>query len=339
MSVYFDPTVKQWRWEFNRKIAGKRVRLTKVLPKGWDRAKAEKYDRLRTEEIYAVANGVKKPDLSLAGAVALYLDHRVPQLEDGKNIARELGALYDYIEKAKLEDVGNVARKYAADEASKLQPGTIRNRLAYLRAAVRYAYRRHNYGDRNYSDQILLPSVKNERQVYLRPAEVTKLLSKIEDKESRAVFTLAYYTGFRWIKEVLPRTERDVTRRKGVYWLTAGKTKNGTPRMKPIHPHAVWALKHMPFKLHWRTYFKKFDRARRELGLRHVNPHDLRHSLASEIISQGGTLADVQGALHHDSVVSSRRYAHLYPERLADVLLGVGQKTPPRKGGKAAKST
>jgi len=70
---------------------------------------------------------------------------------------------------------------------------------------------------------------------------------------------------------------------------------------------------------------REFEIARKARKLQHVRAHDLRHSLASDIISRGGTLSDVQAALHHDSLISAKRYAHLYPERVRDVLLGVGR--------------
>jgi integrase len=95
------------------------------------------------------------------------------------------------------------------------------------------------------------------------------------------VFTLAYYTGYRWIKEVLPRTKADVRELDGNQWLFAGMTKNGTPRMKVVHPSAQWALKLMPFKRHWRDYYHAFEDARAKVGMKHVRAHDLRHSLAS----------------------------------------------------------
>jgi integrase len=325
MSVYFDRSKQRWRWSYNRIVQGVRRRSTKLLPAGWDRARAEAYDREHSGRLYAQSTGVETPALSLAGAVALYLDHRIPQLRDGRNIAAELARMVDDIERTPIEEVGNLAREYAARHADRLKPATIRNRLSYLRAAVRYAYRRHGYGDRDHSDRMTMPTVNNERQIYLRHGEVVQLLKAVEDEASRAVFTLAYYCGLRWISEVLPRQPGDVKRLDGVPWLLVGQTKNGTPRMKPVHPAARWALKHLPFTGHWRDHYREFEIARKARKLQHVRAHDLRHSLASDIISRGGTLSDVQAALHHDSLISAKRYAHLYPERVRDVLLGVGR--------------
>lgn len=329
MPVYFARAKQRWRWEFDRVIAGRRHRFTKLLPAGWSRSRAEAYDREESSRLYAIATGIEQPRLDLAGAVALYLDHRVSKLRDGKNIARELAHLYDEIRQTPLEGVGDMARTYATEHASDLAAGTIRNRLSYLRAAVRYAYRVHGYGDRNYADRITMPRVANERQVYLRHPDVRRLLAAIEDEDSRAVFTLAYFCGLRWISEALPRQPEDVRTVDRTPWLVIGQTKNGTPRMVPVHPQARWALKRLPIAGHWRNHYKAFEAARKSLGWEHVRAHDLRHSLASDIISRGGTLPDVQAALHHDSMLSARRYAHLYPERVRSVLMGVGRDRTP----------
>ena len=337
MPIYFSQRNKRWRWEFDRVIAGRRNRLTKLLPNGWSRGQAEAFDRSESNRLHAIAAGIEQPVLTLAHAVSLYIDHRIPHLRDGKNIARELAQMVAEIERTPLDRVGDMARSYAAEQVAQLAPGTIRNRLAYLRASVRYAYRVHGYGDRNHADRITLPRVSNERQVYLRHPEVKRLLAAITDRHARAVFALAYYTGYRWRREILPRTAEDVRMLDGEPWLVAGMTKNGTPRMKIVHPEARWALKQMPFTWHWRTYYTAFEEARTARGIEHVRAHDLRHSLASAIISQGGTLPDVQAALHHDSLLSARRYAHLYPERVRDVLLGIGRRPIPHTVSRGAK--
>lgn len=45
MSVYLDRSKARWRFSFNRIIAGRRWRVTKLLAPGWSRAQAEAYDR------------------------------------------------------------------------------------------------------------------------------------------------------------------------------------------------------------------------------------------------------------------------------------------------------
>jgi len=330
MPVYFDKAKKRYRFTFNRIIGTVRHRATKLLPAGWSQAQADAYDRQESGRLYAQATGIEKERLTLAGAVQLYLDHHGHEMRSRKKAAQHLAQLLPLIEGAWLDETPEIASRYGAEKRGKLSPATIRNRLAYLKAAVRHAYRKHAYGDRDYTERMVLPTVHNERQVYLRLPEVTRLLDNIKAKESRALFTLAFYTGLRWISELLPRTSADLERRGSELWLKVGMTKNRTPRMTPIHPDALWALKYLPFRRNWREYYRDFEKGRKAAGMPHVHAHDLRHSLASAIISSGGTLADVQAALWHESPTSSSRYAHLYPERMRSAILGIGRKNAHR---------
>lgn len=338
MPVYRDKTKHRFRFTFNRIIAGRRYRATKLLPAGWSQAQADAYDRTEGARLYAQASGLEEPSLAIAGAVALYLDHRVPNLKWKKQAAQKLALLVPYIGESPLADVGKVAAAYTKAERGRLEPATIKGRLAYLRAAVHYAYKHHGYGDRDYSDRVALPSVSNERQVYKRIPELKRLWLAFDDPEARALYRIAFYMGARWQAEIHPRKPEDVKRNGRHLWLQLGVTKNGTPRMKPVHPAIVADLKFLPFRRHPRTYYAAFERARERVGTPEFVAHDQRHSLASDIVSRGGTLQDVQAALHHDSVQSAKRYAHLYPERLRSVILAVpgGQKNAHRRKLKKA---
>ena len=62
---------------------------------------------------------------------------------------------------------------------------------------------------------------------------------------------------------------------------------------------------------------KAFKRILRRAKLdTQIRIHDLRHTTASLIVNNGGTLYDVQAALGHSSSRMSERYAHLSNERL-----------------------
>lgn len=309
---------------FNRIVGGSRHRHSRLLPQGWGRTQAEKYDRTETARLYGLATGVEQRSYLIDDAVALYIQHKIPTQRAGHKAALHLAALLPFYEGRPLNELHNVSSEYSAQ--SGVAAGTTRNRLAYLKAACRYAYKSHEIGDSDPTARMSLPAANNERHVYLRLNELGKLLKCFDDTEAQAIAKIAFYTGLRWIAELLPRTPKDIQKRGKELWLNVGLTKNGQPHMVPIHPAIQKEIKLLPFEGHWRNYYKSFERARKKAGMSHVRMHDLRHSLASEIISHGGTLADVQAALHHESVVSSKRYAHLYPERVREVMLRVGSK-------------
>lgn len=343
MPVYIDKAKQRWRFTFNRVINGARHRATKLLPASWSRTKAEAYDRAETSRLYAVATGLERPEPLIGKAVELYLDHRVPKLRDGRGIAQELAMLVTYIDGRPMSQLADVSREYAQENAE-LSPATIRNRLAYLRAACRYAWRKHKLTPHDPTGQMELPSVDNTRDVRLPVADYEEqILAKIKDTESRALFTLAFYTGSRWPSEILPRRPEDVHRPvvkgKPRVLLAVGETKNGSPRLVPVHPKARWALEHLPFKHRETYYYTRYRAARKASGMEDIVPHAGRHIVATDILLHGGSLPDVSAALHHKHWGSSARYAHLVTEHSERVLFGVGRRATYKKmhTGKRAK--
>lgn len=343
MSIHYDKRNRRWRFQLRRVVSGKSVRTSRLLPPAWGRAEAEAFDRAETARLYGLAAGTLSESPGIERAVELYLDHHRDAANHLK-CARELAALLPWYEGRTFADLPQIATGYIADQRDILAAGTIRNRLAYLRAAVRWAWKHHGMGEADPGPRMVMPAVNNQRRVYLTPEEVTKLAGHC-GPDMAAIVRLAFFCGLRWVSELIPRTPVDVVKVEGVTWLRVGMTKNGTPRMVPVHPQAVKDLARLPFnRAHWRTYYEEFEAARLEIGRPDVTMHDLRHSLASAIISRGGTLSDVQGALHHESMQSSARYAHLYPSRLKAVLFEVGKKPERRKiahndkGGKPRKA-
>ncbi|WP_156304312.1 hypothetical protein [Nitrosospira briensis] len=115
----------------------------------------------------------------------------VPVEPDEKML--KLGCAAGLSIKALLDDA-----PYACDREDHphLAPATLHNRLAYLKAAVRYAYKNHDIGDRDYTDKMIMPGVNNKRHVYIKQDELHEnLLTHCEDDEAKAIFTLAFYTG------------------------------------------------------------------------------------------------------------------------------------------------
>ena len=63
-----------------------------------------------------------------------------------------------------------------------------------------------------------------------------------------------------------------------------------------------------------------FWRHTRAAGLPEIRFHDLRHSFASQLVSAGRPLREVQELLGHQSMQVTLRYAHLAPERMRDAI-------------------
>jgi integrase len=333
MPIYYDKAKRAHRFQFNRVIGGRRIRASRLLPAAWSQSQADAYDRQESARLYAAATGIEPEVPLISDAVALYLTHRVPKLKNKKNTAQNLALLVPLIAGRPLADLPQLAREYDQQNPG-LAPATVRNRLAWLRAAVRYAYREHNLGAIDHTARMRLPRVNNKRHVYLRVEQMEKLRRACDDADTRAIIRIAFYTGCRWVAEILPRQPEDIVRIGRQTWLKIADTKNAEPKMVPVHPAIREDLKRLPFTEHWRTYYARFEAAREKAGMEGVNMHDLRHSLASALISQGETLAVVGKALGHKSAQSTERYAHLYPEAVARAV----RKMPTGKKRKARKA-
>lgn len=333
MPVHFDDRKRRWRFQFRRTVAGRPVRTSRLLPAGWSRAQAEAFDRAESSRLWALASGLLRESPGIELAVRLYLEDRAGR-PSTLHTTQELAACYGYYAGKTFDDLPAIAQEYARDMRGTLAPATIRNRLAYLRAACNWAWKHAGMGDGQAPPgaRMAMPSVRNARQVYLLPEEVERAAA-LCPPDTAALVRLAFYCGLRWRSELLPRQPADVVDADGERWLLVGQTKNGTPRMVPVHPAARASLEALPFARNGRRMYDEWMAAVAAIGRPGVRMHDLRHSLASAIISGGGTLSDVQGALHHVSIQSSARYAHLYPARLKAVLfkVGVPAKAPTKR--------
>lgn len=68
--------------------------------------------------------------------------------------------------------------------------GTIHNRIAYLKPACRYAWRKHGVCENDPTQRMELPA-NNERHVYLRVRDLNRLLKCFDDREAQALTKMA----------------------------------------------------------------------------------------------------------------------------------------------------
>jgi hypothetical protein len=96
MPIYRDKKRGTFVFEFDVRIGGERVRATKHLPKTWNRAQADEFDRKESAALYARAQGIGRDDQAIEDAVNLYLMHRATALKHGRNVAAELALIYQH---------------------------------------------------------------------------------------------------------------------------------------------------------------------------------------------------------------------------------------------------
>lgn len=318
----------RWLFQFDRVIPGiGRQRANRVLPKGWTKAQAQKYDQEEVGRLYALATGVSQQRHLIEAAVLVYLQDHAKGLKNRADIEAALNLLQPYYEGKAMDQLAEVADAYKAEAIGEngkpLKPATIRNRLAYLRAACRWAWKFKKMGLHDPAERMVLPKVNNARHIYLTREQVVPVFRKMGLCWSRDAARVAFYTGWR-ISEVL--SAEAVETPSGLA-LMIPTSKNELPRMVPVHSKVEHLVRrHWPPQVTKWTASKAWKKALRACGLGHSRLHDLRHSAASEMINADVDLYTVGGVLGHKSQVSTARYAHLAQKRLKAAVGRIGQR-------------
>lgn len=94
MSIYRDKERGRFIFEFDRRVGGQRVRTRKLLPKTWNRAQADAFDRTQSAKLYATVHRVGGADPLIDDAVAHYLKDRVPDLKNAAVVKKSLGMVF-----------------------------------------------------------------------------------------------------------------------------------------------------------------------------------------------------------------------------------------------------
>ncbi|HEX2772926.1 MAG TPA: site-specific integrase, partial [Micromonosporaceae bacterium] len=74
------------------------------------------------------------------------------------------------------------------------------------------------------------------------------------------------------------------------------------------------------------TITRLINKAGTSAGLRHIHPHQLRHTLATQAINRGMTLEAIAALLGHRSLDMTLRYAKIANRTVADEYFAVSEK-------------
>lgn len=329
MSITRDKARGQFVFEFDRWIDGARIRARKRLPRTWTAAQADEYDRKNSAKLYAQANGVGGGHHLIEEAVTHYLKDRIPKLATGMNVARELALIAHFYTGRPLSALPDVCKairlksmsvpKKDGDVPHALSDATIRLRIRYLTAACRWAWRHHGFGEFDPAAKVVVPEVKNERHIYIDRAQMLRIAKATKNRNARMALRIGFYSGMR-LAEILR------AKSVGGRWELA-TTKNGEPRIVPIHPRTAVCARNMK-KLAKITVQKNVKAACVAVGMPWLHFHDIRHSTASAMVNAGVDLYTVGAVLGHKDPRSTARYAHLSTDRQEAAIALVGQKSP-----------
>lgn len=169
----------------------------------------------------------------------------------------------------------------------------------------------------------------NARDRYLTAAETERVKAAIEaspNRQLRFIVPLLLLTGARKRELLDAKWEHfDLEQRR---WRVP-HSKGGKARYIPLSQSALDVLAQVPrwddcsfvvpnpqTKKPYKDIFYVWNKARTEAGVPDVRIHDLRHTFASNAVSNGQSLYVVGQILGHARVTTSQRYSHLSQESL-----------------------
>jgi len=170
------------------------------------------------------------------------------------------------------------------------------------------------------------------RERFLSANETTRLLKALENSKNtqlKYIVPLLLLLGCRK-NELLDAQWEHFNIEKRTWYLPTSKTGS---RHIPIPTAVMKILDQLP-RWDGRPYLvpnpdtlkpfvqihKAWDNARIAAGLPDVRMHDLRHSMASNMVNSGRTIYEVAKVLGHSQLKTTQRYAHLSQETLLEAV-------------------
>ncbi|PIM93106.1 site-specific integrase [Fusobacterium animalis] len=259
--------------------------------------------------------------------------------------------LLPFFEKMKVKDIKPIhIRKWQTDllkmEYSKTYLKTIYNQLT---AIFNYAIRFHNL-DKNpcHIAGSIGKKDADEMQI-LSLQEFNKMIDCVTDKENKFFYIILFWTGMRK-GELLALTYEDVDFENKTIMINKNFqivkkerliTDPKTPRGRRVIAvndivlnciEDLWSTSYKPNKTDKIFYLSKdslkrqLDTACKKAGVPRIRVHDLRHSHASYLLSNGVNIVILSRRLGHEKVQTTLNiYCHICPsseDRLNDVLNG-----------------
>lgn len=167
-------------------------------------------------------------------------------------------------------------------------------------------------------DEPFLPNPLNEQ-------EIEKLLACLAEY-IRPCVIFGFYTGLRR-QELLDLRWENIDFTKQTIFIP--KTKTEKERTLGLTPDLIRLLETL-FPQKEGLVFEKITEdqlkyqlthAARKAGLRHVRPHDMRHSFAVNFLNRGGKLEHLQRLMGHSSIKTTQRYMQFKKGEIASQMM------------------
>jgi site-specific recombinase XerD len=270
-----------------------------------------------------------------------------------ENYEHYLNRLVDFAGTIYVEDITQeLIRKYRLwlnrhinTQGASLKLITQNYHLIALRAFLKYLSRRDIPSLS--ADKIILPKVTREQVTFLHYDEVTRLIEQINCSDEsglrdRAIVELLFSSGLRISELVnLNRDHINTTRRE---FMVRGKGQKDRPvfisksAADHVENYLSARLDNLPplflsysrnnlssttgdyRRLSARSIERMVSKYARLAGItKHVSPHTMRHSFATDLLMNGADIRSVQTMLGHSSIATTQIYTHVTDAHLKEV--------------------
>lgn len=273
----------------------------------------------------------------------IWLDQYEQEENTRKNYSLDLNSFKNY-----LDSEGKIfltvsfldMTKYVSELKKKYKPATIQRKITATRLFYQFLV---DCGEieKNPCNNLKLPKVKNEKDVYLTLDEAMRVLEYIKnrpakpgEKQTELIrardYSIIYTTiklGFR-ASEIYNMKLEDIDLKNG--YFTVRDTKNGEDHtlrdmdsLKYYKEYLEMRKKYEVVtselayttnkgnKLNCKDLNRIIKKYCKELGFRrNITFHSLRHSCGYLYINQGGNVVDLMYILHHKNLRTTQRYTH-----------------------------
>lgn len=199
------------------------------------------------------------------------------------------------------------------------------------------------------ADKIILPKTVRQQVTFLHYDEVTKMLEQIDTSDEqglrdRAIIELLFSSGLR-VSELV-NLNRDHINLKRREFMVRGKGQKDRPvfvsKSAADHVQSYLDERHdslVPLFLSYsrntgqsetsgdfrrlsaRSIQRMVSQYARLAGItKHVSPHTMRHSFATDLLMNGADLRSVQSMLGHSNISTTQVYTHVTDQHLKEVF-------------------
>lgn len=327
-----DISYKDWQGNYKR--------IRKSFPTKREAAKFEE------EFLYSLTIGADIPFQTL---VEHYIEFIKPRIKKTSYLIKDnivYNKILPYFKNKILKDISTVditkwQTEIIKQGYSKTYQKSINNQLS---AIFNYAVRFFNLPQNPIHITGSIGSLRSHKQSYYTPEEFNSFWKAVNDNPlSKFIFPLLFYSGMRE-GECLALTLNDFDHKH--LSVSISKTLTRINRVdvvtdpKSAKSNRVITLPKFIFtlldeyiaklddykpseRLFWTTkshLLREMTRGAKSANLKRITIHDLRHSHASLLISQGKPPTLIQQRLGHETIQTTLQiYAHLYPQQEKDV--------------------